>query len=262
LVRDTISAGQRSEASLRSSVETGRVRRETPAGTRPRARRAGTFFDVGANIGLVTFAVGARRPDLTIHAFEPTPALAATIRDRASALPNYHLVEAAVDESPGVRFFNVAELGCGSLLDLSDQDWLGDDVEGEVRVRVARLDTELGALGIDRVDFLHCDAQGNDLRVLRSLGDIAVREGVIEVPARSKLYDGGHEQNVHFHTSSAPLVLRRLAFSTLGVLADVRVVPHRIRVAVGMRSRLRRLANAQTRSFGGSARHAHLSHDD
>jgi FkbM family methyltransferase len=36
--------------------------------------RGGVFFDIGANIGLVTFSVGARRPDIRIFAFEPDPA--------------------------------------------------------------------------------------------------------------------------------------------------------------------------------------------
>jgi FkbM family methyltransferase len=247
------------------------------------------FVDVGAADGSDSIPVARGDATTFVVAFEPTPALARVIRARVSTLPNYHLVEAAVDEAPGERSFNTADLGCGSLLDLAKQGWLEVEVEERLRVRVVRLDAVLGALGIDRVDFLHCDAQGTDLRVLRSLGDISVCEGVVEVPARSKLYEGGHsrreafryladhgfgplsigandsgghEQNVLFRRSSAPRVLRLLTFWALAVQADLRVVPHRIRVAVGLRSRLKRLPTARALSTAGSAEHAHLPDDD
>jgi FkbM family methyltransferase len=247
------------------------------------------FVDVGAADGSDSIPVALGDATTFVIAFEPTPGLAGAIRARVSTLPNYRLVEAAVDETPGERSFNTAGMGCGSLLDFAEQGWLDVGVDERLSVRVVRLDDVLKALGVDRVDFLRCDAQGTDLRVLRSLGDIPVCEGVIEVPARSKLYEdgysrreafryladhgfgplsieandaGGYEQNVVFCRSSAPRPLRLLTFWARAVRADLRVVPHRIHVAVGLRSRLKRASGARTLLAGKSGHHAHLPDDD
>jgi hypothetical protein len=45
--------------------------------------------------------------------------------------------------------------------------------------------------GITEIDYLHIDTQGNDFRVLQSLGDKidCVKEGVVEVSKNAKYYN-------------------------------------------------------------------------
>jgi GT2 family glycosyltransferase len=77
--RQTLHGGARFELDLsdRAQAQTYVIRRYEPDVSRfiaKKARRGGVFFDVGANIGLISFSVAVRRPDLSIHAFEADPA--------------------------------------------------------------------------------------------------------------------------------------------------------------------------------------------
>jgi FkbM family methyltransferase len=233
-------------------------------------------LDVGAHDGATTLPLAEADPATLVVAFEPTPDLADHLRERAAGLPNYRVVEAAVDEEEGTAQFNVAPVGTGSLRSMAFSDsragWLeGVAVTDRVEVNVVRLDSVLASLGIERVDYLHCDAQGNDLRVLRSLGEFlpAVERGVIEVPGRTQLYPeghsrqqavdfllasgfrvvrvaasdvGAHEQNVFFKRAGHDGRLRRrlyyLWFVLLAHTASLWVVPAKVRVRLALRTRL------------------------
>jgi len=85
----------------------------------------------------------------------------------------------------------------------------------EVEVQTTRLDTFLQENDIDRIDFLHIDAQGHDLKVLRSLGERlpVVVAGQIEVPLNSAvaLYQQQHslEDTVQFLAESGFKITNR-----------------------------------------------------
>jgi hypothetical protein len=55
-----------------------------------------------------------------------------------------------------------------------------------------RLDDVINLLNIKEIDYIHIDAQGNDFRVLQSLGDkiSIVKSGVCEVAQKAELYQG------------------------------------------------------------------------
>jgi FkbM family methyltransferase len=232
------------------------------------------ILDVGASGGQSTRSIAEEDPNALVIAFEPSPNLAELTRRETSHLRNYWVIEAAVADSPGDRLFNTADLGCGSLLEFARQDWFPNVRTEQITVPVVRLDTVLGELGIVAIDYLHCDAQGSDLRVLRSLGQRLERlkAGVIEVPARTMLYDGAHsrretfrflvdhgfavtrieandpcnhEQNVYFRR--APHSIRALrsfysaAFWARSMVAGARTLPHRLRLVIAVRTRVRRL---------------------
>jgi FkbM family methyltransferase len=231
-------------------------------------------LDVGASGGDSTRPIAEGDPDALVIAFEPSPDLAELTRRETSHLQNYCVIEAAVADVPGDNSFNVADLGCGSLLEFAEQQWFPNVRTKQISVPVVRLDAVLGELGIDAVDYLHCDAQGSDLRVLRSLGTLLdrLKAGVIEVPARTRLYDGAHsrretvrflvdhgfvvmrieandpcnhEQNVYFRRARRSNRLLRsystAAFWARSMVAGVRTLPHRLRLVIGMRTRARRL---------------------
>jgi FkbM family methyltransferase len=235
-------------------------------------------LDVGANDGSSTLSLAEESPLTLVIAFEPSPELAAGLRQRAMHLTNYRVIEAAVDVTEGVREFNVAPSGVGSLQTLTPArerfGWLSDvAVRARTEVKVVRLDRVLESLAITRIDYLHCDAQGSDLRVLRSLGSMlsVLEEGVIEVPARTRLYReghsrreamdflldagfrpwrvvaadvGNHEQNIFFRraakTDARARRIYAALFKLLTVHARLRVLPTRLRVRLAIRSRLRK----------------------
>lgn len=130
---------------------------ELTAFIEPRCPRDGTFFDVGANIGLVTFAIAARRRDVKIHAFEPSPPnIAAWRRNQAlNAAARAQLVEAAVsDHEHGGRLAVPSDSGSGMLA-----------TEG-VSVATVTLDAYCARNGIERVDMLKIDVEGHEPAVL------------------------------------------------------------------------------------------------
>jgi FkbM family methyltransferase len=142
----------------------------------PLLPRGGTLFDVGANIGLVTFAIAAQRPDVTISAFEPSaPNIAAWKRNRAlNPRADVRLVEAAVsDHENGARLSVPADSGSGRLAD-----------EG-VEVATVTLDAHCARQGIERIDVIKIDVEGHEPAVLagadRLLRDRAIGMIVCEV---------------------------------------------------------------------------------
>lgn len=161
-----------------------------------------TVFDLGANTGEVGFEF--LKKGATVYAFEPTPELCKEImlkvRDRAV---NYHLIEAAVSDYNGRTKFYVAgqaDWGCSSLYEFSshlEYTWPGRTdlkVTDEIFVAVINLKEFIEERNITQIDYYHSDIQGNDLKVLKSLGETIkiIKEGAIEVSAdkETALYKG------------------------------------------------------------------------
>lgn len=162
------------------------------------------LIEVGANDGSFGIDMAERHPWLQVYAFEPTPQLCEIIAAKTAHLPNYELIRAAVGPEPGEAEFKVSgtgDWGCSSLKSFSgdlDKTWPGREdfqVTETVRVPVVRLEDFISERGIQRVAFLHIDAQGSDLEVLQSAGRFLplIQRGVVEVAtSRSvSLYEGG-----------------------------------------------------------------------
>jgi FkbM family methyltransferase len=163
------------------------------------------IFDVGANNGNSFLPAARWFRRWRVTAFEPTPELVALLQRRAEGLSNYQVIPNAVSENPGKATFNVDSLedwGCSSLLEFNEarrETWADRhdlEVTHRIEVEVIRLDRFIDDHGVKRIDYLHIDTQGSDLRVLRSLGDklAIVQAGVMEVPVRPelRLYNDQH----------------------------------------------------------------------
>lgn len=137
--------------------------------------RSGVIFDVGANVGMVTFQALAQRPDLRLHAFEPNPGNAAAwlrnreLNPRGAAT----LKQAAVG----------ATTGSGTLVVPADSG-SGFIKPGSGDVEVLTLDEYAAGAGIDRIDLLKLDVEGREFGVLqgatRLIAARAVRRVVCE----------------------------------------------------------------------------------
>jgi len=136
-------------------------------------------FDVGANNGSSTIHLAENNANIIVFGFEPTPEMCDIIKSKTELLNNYILIEKAVSDYNGKSVFNVAgnwDWGCSSLLEFSDKsktNWPGRtdfNVTTKLEVDVIRLDTFIEEYKIPKIDFLHIDTQGSDLKVLNGVG--------------------------------------------------------------------------------------------
>lgn len=159
----------------------------------------GTVIEVGANYGTDTMQFLSRGD--TVYAFEPTPELILHLQNTFKSKPNFHLVPVAADLENGWAQFNIAgggDWGCSSLYDFTPdihEKWQGRpdfNMTDSVTVMKMRLDTFMDLYQIGKVDYLWIDAQGNDFRVLQSLGDRIsdVVSGKCEGAYTVDLYEG------------------------------------------------------------------------
>ncbi|WP_316976532.1 FkbM family methyltransferase [Shumkonia mesophila] len=171
---------------------------------------AGTFLDVGANIGLFSLYLRDRCPQARIVAFEPMPAVFAALERNLAAMTPPGLAVpvglgaeagwAEFDYFPGVaalstqnrevgrtlsaglrRLLGGQQAGGGikDILDktgatrvAADEAFLDDLFRPEtVRARIDTLSAQMAALGVETVDLLKIDTEGAEREVLAGLDE-------------------------------------------------------------------------------------------
>ena len=164
------------------------------------------FFDIGANNGYTSVPIAQKDNNIKVYAFEPTHEMIKEIENKTQGLNNYTLTKKAVSNYNGKATFRVAghaDWGCSSLLEFSDKsktEWPGRtdlNVTHEIEVDVIRLDSFIKENNITKIDYLHIDTQGSDLKVLEGLGEYIniVMEGAMEAAAKEDiLYNGQNTQ--------------------------------------------------------------------
>lgn len=158
-----------------------------------------------------------------VYAFEPNPQAAQKLAKFCQNKPNCHIIQKAVTLNDGeIDFYISTDTGCSSIYPFKDNldNWKVDDpsiwgyrklkklkngktayryfeTEEKIKVPSIRLDTFIEQEKIPYISYLHVDAQGADLDVLKSLGVYLhyVREGVVEaaVTKDDMLYTDGHD---------------------------------------------------------------------
>lgn len=154
-------------------------------------------IEVGANKG--TDTVKFLDAGDIVYAFEPTPELILELKNKFKHYSNYKPVNLAVDTVNGWSWFNIAgqhDWGCSSLHDFNPNihaEWTERPdfkFTDRCQVQTIRLDDFITLYGIQTVDYLWVDAQGNDFRVLQSLGQkiSLVKAGRCEAADTVNLY--------------------------------------------------------------------------
>jgi len=165
-------------------------------------------IEVGVNQGQDTQRL-QRMFNTFVYGFEPVPYLQEKLKKKFSGNPYIVLLQYAIDVNEGEATFHLSkhdkspsfvnhQYGCSSLHSFNEELeelWPEREdfkVEESVTVKTKRLDTFVREMGITSIDYLHCDAQGNDMNVLESLGEYhsILKEGVIEVAYNIELYSG------------------------------------------------------------------------
>jgi FkbM family methyltransferase len=155
------------------------------------------MFDIGAHKGQSSIHKAKENTDLHVYAFEPVPKLIKEIKSKIIDLNNYSIIPKAVSDYDGEAFFNIREegdWGQGSLSDFTERvDAVWPDAKlkftDKIKINVIRLDTFIEENNISRINYLHIDAQGQDLKVLRGLGKYIsiVDSGVVEASNPDRL---------------------------------------------------------------------------
>ncbi|WP_095152888.1 FkbM family methyltransferase [Pseudomonas sp. Irchel s3b5] len=164
------------------------------------------IIDVGANGGDFLFQVAARSPSMAVIGIEPIPELYDQLKVKKESLNlfNVELLKKAINTNEGFENFHVArhaDWGVSSLLNFDSENLTKNEYwsqrsdlyfEDEIEVEVTRLDAYLKEAGYSHIDFIKIDAQGVDIKVLESLGDLLknVDAGMLEAPTtpNSALY--------------------------------------------------------------------------
>lgn len=130
-------------------------------------------FDVGANVGDYTRAMldeaRAARAAIKVHAFEPSPASAARLR-QSIRTESVRIMEVALSDHTGEGTLHGGQAG-SSHASLFERPLESHVRDGLVRVPVQRLDDYLRGQAVTRVDLLKLDTEGSELAVLQGLGE-------------------------------------------------------------------------------------------
>lgn len=161
------------------------------------------IIEVGANSGGDSFNY-ASQPNTFLYAFEPVPYLGNNLTGSLdnAGISNYKLIRNAVSNTNGKTTFYISgpdeshNYACSSLNQFADNiqtTWGGrSDFShiDSIDVNTIRLDRFIEQEDIKEIEYLHIDAQGSDLNVLKSLGDKAeiVKAGKCEAANKVALY--------------------------------------------------------------------------
>lgn len=157
-----------------------------------------TVVDVGANDGADSLPSAEDFPEIRFVAVEPTPELAVALEEKSADLENYTVVACAIGLSDGDAHFHIRQSSVHNSIERVDEESVravgiapeAYAVRERITVSMRRLDSLCRELDIGAIDVLHVDAQGSDLDVLVSTGELlsSVRAGVVEVGRRLNLY--------------------------------------------------------------------------
>ena len=140
-----------------------------------------TYIQVGAFTGDDKLIEACRRHGHHLYMFEPNPRRAAELERKSAGVPTIQVVAKAVSNYDGTAPFHIASHDDCSSLQSFDAEantaWVHQwhpyrhfEMVEDIEVEVIRLDTFMQKNCIATVDRLEIDAQGEDLRVVESLG--------------------------------------------------------------------------------------------
>ena len=129
-----------------------------------------------------------------VYAFEPNPLLFEDI-SKIEISDTYHVIQKAISTKEGeLPFYLHSDSYSSSLKKWGDGPQYGEFTE--IIVDVIRLDSFIEEKGIEKIDYIHIDAQGSDLDVLKSLGKYVdiVEGGELESIAPNVKYNLYYQQ--------------------------------------------------------------------
>ena len=140
------------------------------------AQYAQVVFDVGANTGVFSLVAQSMNDKATVVAFEPFPRFFNLLKKNI-LLNRYNIVAEmkAISDNNGNAEFYFPEEGTGNIysasLSSTHYNIHNSSESSKILVDVCNLKTYIETAGIKRIDLLKIDAEGNDIKVLKGMGD-------------------------------------------------------------------------------------------
>jgi FkbM family methyltransferase len=132
------------------------------------SKRAKVIFDVGANLGIYSLTSAAINPEARLFAFEPTAAIAAHLRRtlEENDLNMITVVEKAVARTSGTAVLNLwgSKAEGNEGMNFVTQEAVATE---SVTIETVSLDDFCKLQGIEQIDLLKIDIQGNEPEALR-----------------------------------------------------------------------------------------------
>jgi len=166
-------------------------------------KKKNIIFDVGANEGSDGLSLALLFKNCQVFAFEPNKYYIKVIEFHKKKIENiigekinnYKVFNKAISTKDKVLNFNISKnVGSHSLYEFNRNLYKfkrhAKDYETiqKTKVTVIKLSSFLKKIEFKRIKYLHCDAQGSDINVLKSLGKYIkyLDYGVVEVSATKK----------------------------------------------------------------------------
>ena len=171
------------------------------------------IFDIGSNDGSNGLAFAMLNPNIKVYSFEPNPYLKKIILGNKKKiekkfkiyLKNFSFFQEAVSNKNKKKLFYITNNNATSSLlkprkklhrywtDNKDEsirniaDWI--KIKKKIKIKTIKLSDFCKEKKISKICYIHCDTQGNDLRVFEGLGFYRnlVQKGVLESIVNPKL---------------------------------------------------------------------------
>jgi FkbM family methyltransferase len=126
------------------------------------------LFDVGANFGAFSLAMGRENPKSAVHSFEPSPRIFGALREniRHNRMDHVRANQMAVSDTVGTLQFTVDEQ-CGAMSRLGGNVINRSAPTSTLNVQSTTLDHYCQENKIDRIALLKIDVEGAEPKVLR-----------------------------------------------------------------------------------------------
>jgi len=137
-------------------------------------------FDVGANVGSYSRAVLEINAKATVFAFEPHPETYRQLKETARKL-KFEALNLALGDSEGtISLFDYADSDGSAHASVFREviETLHGSKSAAHRVELSTVDVVAKRLGVETIDLLKIDTEGNELRVLLGAGGFLARGAV------------------------------------------------------------------------------------
>ena len=131
-------------------------------------RPSSCYFDVGANIGLMSVPILSQFEDCNVVSFEPSPHTLPYLRKTHQASPfkgRWQVVEKAVSNEVRTKEFYVADVSLGAFDGFENTRRSGG--MRQITVQTTTIDYEWGTLSSPTVSVIKIDVEGAELEVLQ-----------------------------------------------------------------------------------------------
>jgi FkbM family methyltransferase len=166
-------------------------------------RENDTFWDIGANIGLHSFAIKKIFGTVKVIGFEPNPySLVKILKSRLKNKIPIELNSLALSSSTQVSSLSIKTIGNSGLTSLNP--WKGVQYDDVCNVSLIRADFLIDE-GMSEPNIIKIDVEGHELEVLKGLGKYLLSSNL-----RAIVFEDNKDEQVHSILKDAGYTIKKL----------------------------------------------------